>query len=756
MFTDIIGYTRLMSEDEHKALQILQKNRGIQKPLVKKHSGEFLKEMGDGTLLCFQSALDAVRCALEIQHAIKDDSDLNLRIGIHLGDIVFKDGDIFGDGVNVASRIERLAEGGGICISEQVYETIRNKPGIEAEFLSEKTLKNVDRPVKVYALKEDGLAFPQKAFRRPARFSCLKKRKYPVIIIGILVVFAILFIIYLIKSNDSLNLDENLIAVAIFENQTGDESLDPVGRMASDWITQGIANTGLVSVVPSVALKTNDNIHQNMDGIRALAEKTNARTIITGVFYKQGNIIQFHTHIVDAGESKIMSIVGPVAGPAGDPLNSIELLRQKVMSALAANFDQSFRIFSDRKLNPPLFEAYQEFLKGQELYYDHENVDANQHFFKAATIDTSYLLPVIWARSASRNSDEYEKADSLRNILKVNQSRLTPGEKHLLDYTDAWGIGDWEAVYNATKQVAKYNLLFKYEEGRSALYSNRLKEAIEKSLAAGPDTILFKAMYWEVLTEAYHLMGNYSEELKEARAGRELYPELFISLWNELRALAALGRMEEIEQIFNESLNLSMKIRDNANWTPGDLMTSTALELRAHGFAEESKLTIKRAIKWYEAQMETEHRFGLARAYYVAGEWGKSSELFNLLLGEYPDWDENNKYMGGIEGTSRGWSSYNMVKYIGYLGGIAAHQDIYEEAEQFAKQLAVAGSPDLYGIHFCWQARIAAIFGNKEKALQLLRDALADGYFIKNLHADMDMESLRDYPPFQELIKPKE
>ena len=136
--------------------------------------------------------------------------------------------------------------------------------------------------------------------------------------------------------------------------------------------------------------------------------------------------------------------------------------------------------------------------------------------------------------------------------------------------------------------------------------------------------------------------------------------------------------MDEIQEIFNESLNFSMKIKDNANWTSGELMTKTALELRAHGFAEESKLTIERAIEWYEAQMETEHRFDLAKSYYVAGKWEKSSKLFNVLLGEYPDWDEDSKYMGSIEGASRGWSSYYMIEYMGYLGGIAAHQDIYE------------------------------------------------------------------------------
>jgi class 3 adenylate cyclase len=95
MFTDIVGYTVLMSKDEQKALQVLQKNKNIQKSLAKKYNGEFLKEIGDGTLLCFQSVLEAVNCAKEIQQAVKEDPDFNLRIGIHLGDIIFKEGDIF-------------------------------------------------------------------------------------------------------------------------------------------------------------------------------------------------------------------------------------------------------------------------------------------------------------------------------------------------------------------------------------------------------------------------------------------------------------------------------------------------------------------------------------------------------------------------------------------------------------------------------------------------------------------------------------
>ncbi len=152
MFTDIVGYTALMSKDEQKAMALLKKNRELQKSLTKKHNGEFLKEMGDGTILCFQSALDAVHCAMAIQESTKNDPDLNLRIGIHLGDIVFKDSDVFGAGVNIASRIEGLADPGGICISEEIDKSIRNYPEINTEFIGEKQLKNIGHPVKVYRL----------------------------------------------------------------------------------------------------------------------------------------------------------------------------------------------------------------------------------------------------------------------------------------------------------------------------------------------------------------------------------------------------------------------------------------------------------------------------------------------------------------------------------------------------------------------------------------------------------------------------
>src|SRR6476620_8185109 len=121
MFTDIVGYTELMGEDEQKALKILRQNREIQQPIIKQYNGTWVKEIGDGVLASFYTVTDAVLCASAIQQACIHTTELKLRIGIHQGEVVFEGNDVFGDGVNIASRIQSLAKPGGIYISESVH-----------------------------------------------------------------------------------------------------------------------------------------------------------------------------------------------------------------------------------------------------------------------------------------------------------------------------------------------------------------------------------------------------------------------------------------------------------------------------------------------------------------------------------------------------------------------------------------------------------------------------------------------------------
>lgn len=161
MFTDIVGYTALMGKDSAKALELVRISKEVQKPLVEQHHGKWLKEMGDGAMVQFRSALDAVNCAVEIQKAARAELDAKLRIGIHLGDVTVENDDVYGDGVNVASRLESIADPGGIYISESIDKAIRGQSNIQAKFIGKVKLKNVDYDVGTYAVQGVGLPVPE-------------------------------------------------------------------------------------------------------------------------------------------------------------------------------------------------------------------------------------------------------------------------------------------------------------------------------------------------------------------------------------------------------------------------------------------------------------------------------------------------------------------------------------------------------------------------------------------------------------------
>jgi TolB-like protein/Flp pilus assembly protein TadD len=157
MFTDIVGYSSLSQRNEALAMELLEQHRKLLRPFFQKHSGREVKTMGDAFLVEFASALDAVGCAFEIQRSLHEmnstrpaEKNVVLRIGVHLGDVIHSQNDVYGDAVNIASRIEPLAEPGGICITEQVYVQIKNKFELPLSRLGEKELKNIGEKTEVF------------------------------------------------------------------------------------------------------------------------------------------------------------------------------------------------------------------------------------------------------------------------------------------------------------------------------------------------------------------------------------------------------------------------------------------------------------------------------------------------------------------------------------------------------------------------------------------------------------------------------
>ena len=163
---DVAGYSRLMGADEEGTHERLKAHRcELVDPKIGEHSGRIVKNTGDGLLAEFASVVDAVRCAAQLQRAMIDreagmteDRRIRFRIGINLGDVIVEDDDIFGDGVNVAARLEELAEPGGICISRMVRDQVRDKLAYAFEDLGEQSVKNIARPVRVYALRPKAIA----------------------------------------------------------------------------------------------------------------------------------------------------------------------------------------------------------------------------------------------------------------------------------------------------------------------------------------------------------------------------------------------------------------------------------------------------------------------------------------------------------------------------------------------------------------------------------------------------------------------
>ena len=160
MFTDMVGFTALMQDDEHRAKSIRDRHRDTLRQSIEKHSGEIVQFYGDGTLSVFGSAVDAVSSAVAAQQALQQDPSIPVRIGLHIGDIIRDEDGVYGDGVNVAARIQGLSVPGAVMISGKVFDEIKNHPELPATALGEFDLKNVRDPMRVFAITAPGLVVP--------------------------------------------------------------------------------------------------------------------------------------------------------------------------------------------------------------------------------------------------------------------------------------------------------------------------------------------------------------------------------------------------------------------------------------------------------------------------------------------------------------------------------------------------------------------------------------------------------------------
>ena len=163
MFTDIVGYTAFMEQDEKRALDLLKTNLSIHHSVINELNGRLIKELGDGILASFSTVSDALNAAIKIQHLCNATNEFKLRISIHQGEVLFENGDIFGDAVNVASRIQSLGVPGSILFSKKVTDELKNKTEFQTISIGSFEFKNIHEPIEVFALTNEGFPVPRRS-----------------------------------------------------------------------------------------------------------------------------------------------------------------------------------------------------------------------------------------------------------------------------------------------------------------------------------------------------------------------------------------------------------------------------------------------------------------------------------------------------------------------------------------------------------------------------------------------------------------
>jgi len=559
-------------------------------------------------------------------------------------------------------------------------------------------------------------------------------------------------------------LNDRRVVVAVIENHTGDPSLDNLGHMAADWVTQGLAQTGLVEVVPSMSVMTasrasegHGSAHLDAAGLRALGRETGAGTVVWGAYYRQGDSVRFQVQISAAKDGTVLRALDPVAGPLAQPLDAVEALRQRVMAALATLFDSRLSRWATTASQPPNFQAYQEFIGGLDRFVQFDMRGAIAHFERAVAVDTTFRLPLIFAANAHMNVGEFAVADSLGHALERHAGRFAPLDRAYLAWVLATCRGDGPEALRAARAMANLapgsEALYLVAEDAMAL--NRPREAVDALVGLGPDRGFTRGwwVYWSDLTSAWHLVGDHRRELQAALEGLRRFPDNPQILATQVRALAALGRVEEMRRGVAASMNLPPM----EGWAAADVLLLAAVELRAHGHAAAADTMLAQARDWLAARPPAEaaseaHQVRVALVAYTAGRLVDAQREFERLAAR-----GGPGRSGSVGGAAVMGDAWDQMDYLGYVGAVAARQGNRDQALRVAQTLERVTRPYLFGRPTVWRARIAALLGERDGAVALLREAFAKGYpHAHALHTDLAFEALRDYAPFQELLRPKE
>ena len=408
-----------------------------------------------------------------------------------------------------------------------------------------------------------------------------------------------------------------------------------------------------------------------------------------------------------------------------------------MLGAVVSFLDQDFVHLHSSKV--PLYNAYREFTAGVDVFAD-EPVKAITHFKRATELDPDFFSSWMFMATAYANMGDRIHQGEVQERMNAMRDRLSPSERLRLAFSIHSAEGRLLDALKALREEEKIDaedLVNNYLLGFYELRLNHPQATIEAYAKVNAETWNTSTVGgWRHtrLATANHLLGRHDEELRIAQAAKALLPSSVGARNDELFALAALGRIDDLGHAVDDVAGTTML----GAGSPGGSMRTAAEELRAHGHRPESIALAKRAVGWYrsqpsEFQTRESTRLAIAQALYVAEDWTEAGKLLSGLMKEHPD---------------------NRV-YVALSGAISARTGDRATAAKRAAALAEEASESGGAVELR-RAQLAALMGDKEQAVAFLRNGFARGLPMSlGLHRQLDFESLRGFPPFDALMKPK-
>ena len=524
MFADIVGYTAIMQEDEALALQLRFKLQKKLEEEVTTHHGRILDFRGDGAMCSFTSTIEAVRAALALQLDMQTDPYVPLRIGMHTGDVVVEGNNIYGDGVNIASRMESFAMPGSIFISGRVYDDIKNQKDIQAISLGKYVLKNVKEQVEIFAISNPGIIIPDK--------NNLEGKGEKV------------------AENKSI---ERSIVVLPFVNMSN----DPEQEYFSDGLTEElISNLSRLKNMRVISRTTSMQYKGTKKDIKTIGRENDVKYIMEGSVRKHGSNLRITAQFIDAN-TDIHLWAETFRGTIDDIFDIQEMVSEKIVEALRMQLTREEQNMLEKRYTENT-EAYQLYLKGR-YFWKKRNEEglksAIVHFEKALEKDPDYAL--AWAGLADTYSlmGEYtnisrrelypKQMSAVNSALKID-SRL--GEAHI-SLAISHMLNEWDWKNSEKEFQLGIELSPNYATGHHwyaewLLFMGKTEEAFrEISLAVELDPVSQGILKDKGIF--YYYTGQYNEAINMGMMTLELDPS-FVPAYRLLSlAYQGMGMFDE-------------------------------------------------------------------------------------------------------------------------------------------------------------------------------------------------------------------